>query len=677
MQEKKFTLKKKKGILNKKYAQGGEKSVKAWLKQRKNRALIYCGLTLLGLCACIMYPHSSDLHMRIVYERGLEKIAENAVWIDIGEGFLEQEEVKGVLNLGSTYENPWFNDYFMMDFDMPKYENIQGMIIFLYRHHGLENFKIPIQCLEIYNRGICVAKYSPEEIYNRFHVIGVRDVSLESSLIITADPEMSPLIEATPLFLEEYNALAKTDGSFYQNVIFAWIVLGMLLIALDCFVERLLQRNRKKTKIHFELEDLLACATLIVVLFMACKSQPFSHGDEDVLMRGVEFFKSHWLPPDLYSKEALGTFSYAGISRLGARSIYYMLAGKTAWIAQFFFHVTNNYRVFNVLLWILLIIAYFCKKKDHPWMAVALFLTPQIWYMHSYVLSDTWDLFLTFVLVYELVEKDSILQKFVEGRYKKQYAAFGLLFCSGLFALLFMAKVNFYIVLLFAFVELVRKWIVTEWERKSGMLIRYIGTAAACFFILFCQNQLYEHFSIGFASKGEKNLAQEYALEDWTPEGFEEQGRAPLKSQGKSYIDVLKEYGKEIGISTWTTGIGSYAWGSLNPAVWYQILLGILYGMMLLMALWYNGKEMGRQGYFDNVLLILFLAIGYFMVVYTCWTSDFQAQGRYVIMLWPIAAYYMRRNERLWKNRVWKACILFCGILGLYSFVFWGIQKLV
>lgn len=647
--------------------------MKKWLKVRKNRILLYILFAVAGLMITVFYPYPSELSLRLVYERGLTSSAENQIWVDYGNGWDVENEIEGLLNLGSTYENQWFDDYFLMDFDLKHVDKIQGMVIFLYRHKGLENFKIPIQCMEVYNRGICIRKYSPDEIYKLFEIQEVESVDLGEELVITADPEESPIMTANDDFVKEFNSFSAIDGCLRQNLIFSWILFGMILVCVDKLAEKTWIAVRQKKKFSIQPEDIVAIAVLAGVIIMAGWSQPFAHGDEDALMRGVEFYKSHWLPPNIYGKDALGTFSYGGYSRLWEKNLFYVIAGKIAWTAQFFFHIIKSFRVFNVAMWLMLTGFYLIKKKEQKWLFFALFITPQIWYLYTYTLSDAWDLFVSIIIIYELAKKESLFNCYLEKEGKRFQQIEGLLLSIGMFFMIFLAKKNFYLILLFAFVELLRRWFASEREKKVPLLLRYVLILCGCFLLLFCQKAIYSHFDIGFVSSGTENLAEAYAMEGYKPS---ERG-GTLNERGQNYFDVLQIYGKEILESLVVTSTGSYAWSTINADLWYQIMIFLLYLCIVGSVLYGNIKEYKIKGFFDDLCLLFFLVFSYLMVVYTCWSSDFQPQGRYLLMIWPIAAYYSRNLKELYESRAYRISLLCCAALSLYSFYCVGIWNLV
>ncbi|MBO5094466.1 MAG: hypothetical protein J6C33_08935 [Lachnospiraceae bacterium] len=647
--------------------------MRKWLKVKRNRILLYILFSVIGLMVTVFYPYPPELSLRLVYERGLTSSAENQIWVDYGNGWDVENEIEGLLNLGSTYKNRWFDDYFLMDFDLKNVDRIQGMTIFLWRHKGLENFKIPIQCMEVYNRGICIRKYSPDEIYNLFEIQNVRAVDLGVELEITADPEESPIMTAKPDFIKEFNAFSAMDGCLRQNLIFSWILFGLILICVDKLAEKIWTAIRQKKKFFIHPEDIVVIAVLAGVIIMAGWSQPFAHGDEDALMRGVEFYKSHWLPPNMYGKDALGTFSYGGYSRLWEKDLFYILAGKIAWMAQFFFRIIKNFRVFNVIMWLILTFFYLIKKNEQKWLFLALFTTPQIWYLHTYTLSDTWDLFVSIIIIYELAEKKSLFNCYLEREGKTFLQIEGLLMGIGMFFMIFLAKKNFYLVLLFAFVELLRRWFAAEREKKTSLLLRYVLILCGCFLLLFCQEAIYRHCNVGFVSSGTGDLAESYAMEGYKPS----ERSGTLEARGQSYFDVLQVHGKGILESLMVTSTGSYAWSTINADLWYQIMIFLLYLFIIGSVLYCNIKEYKIKGLFDDLCLLFFLAFSYLMVVYTCWSSDFQPQGRYLLMIWPIAAYYSRNLKELYESRAYRISLLLCAVLSLYSFYFVGIRNLV
>lgn len=150
-------------------------------------------------------------------------------------------------------------------------------------------------------------------------------------------------------------------------------------------------------------------ACLIVVLtlvtVMAYISHNNAHPDEYVHVAAVEYYKNHWLPPEILSDEIRCTYSPYGVSRLNSDEIYYFLAGKFSWLADnYFLDKYRNNRLFGVVL-LLCILLYTLKNIDGRLVALPFLVSPQVWYLFSYTNSDAFALVATYAAGCQIVRK--------------------------------------------------------------------------------------------------------------------------------------------------------------------------------------------------------------------------------------------------------------------------------
>jgi len=388
-----------------------------------------------------------------------------------------------------------------------------------------------------------------------------------------------------------------------------------------------------------------------------------------VTKKAIDYYLGKWFPPDLRSEGAVGTFSDFGYSRLCEVTWYYLLAGKIGWIISQVIPITTYYRMLNVLLFV--IIACICVKycKKEPWLYLAIGITPQFWYLFSYATSDGWDLFWSFVVMYELAYSESALHKFIEKRSNKPVMT--LLLCGVMFGCVLAAKKNFYIILLFAFIVLLQKLFEGGIENFKPRLIAYIellGVAFTSVGILYIPDfLLYGDLDaktkvVNKAAKLNKHIE------------FVVNKKVTLKKEGLSVFEVIKE--KAPIQKTFQSSVGNYGWLEFGGPTPYVVLMLILSVIVVAMIAFYLFRKKGWYRV-EAFMLPAFVVLMYAIVVYWCWSGDFQPQGRYTMPIYLIVAYYASRVKEIFKNKFFITVSLLLGVLSLFSFAFIGARNLL
>jgi len=133
--------------------------------------------------------------------------------------------------------------------------------------------------------------------------------------------------------------------------------------------------------------QLLASAVLVAV--MAVESRINAHPDEELHLVAGLYFREHWLPPAVGARDTAATYSAWGFSYLDEADIVYLLFGKVAAFGQ---QVGLNpalaMRWFQVLLYWALIAWALARARTFAPMLGFLLLTPQVWYIFSYINGD-------------------------------------------------------------------------------------------------------------------------------------------------------------------------------------------------------------------------------------------------------------------------------------------------
>lgn len=233
-------------------------------------------------------------------------------------------------------------------------------------------------------------------------------------------------------------------------------------------------------------------ACLIVVLtlvtVMAYISHNNVHPDEYVHVAAVEYYKSHWLPPEILSDEIRCTYSSYGVSRLNSDEIYYFLAGKFAWLADnHFLDKYRNNRLFGVFM-LLCILMYALKSVAGRLVALPFLVSPQVWYLFSYTNSDAFALLTTYAAGCQIVREKSALNRYLFQQDVNVSVLYGII--PGFFlGVLLLLKHNYLAFVLFALLCYVCYYFFKiEAEYRKKYLTR-LGVVCLMGVVLFCSKK--------------------------------------------------------------------------------------------------------------------------------------------------------------------------------------------
>lgn len=651
-------------------------------KKRKVRICTYIVSLCVLMLFATLYRPDADLTIRLLFKRESVKLNTHAA-IQMGRG----ENAKVDVQLIGEDSRKRIEAVFRIGDSQLWKEGI----CFLFEGGKPIEESVHLQCIEISNQNMQVRRYSPEEIQELFYLNDIPETYLEQADIVFPVTGENPALIADAEVIEEIDTLLREYKPFSLNLYFAVFLVAVLLIIFEIYADSVrtcrdklvictkqvgnrisrLVLSAKKDIEENSSKYMIFIIVLAVfgVLAVALKGKLYGHPDEDVTKKAIDYYLGKWFPPDLRSEDAVGTFSDFGYSRLNEVTWYYLLAGKLGWIVSQLIPITTYYRMLNVLLFV--IIACICVKhcKKEPWIYLAIGITPQFWYLFSYATSDGWDLFWSFIVMYELAYSESALHKFIEKRSEKPLAT--LLLCGIMFGCLLEAKKNFYIILLFAFLVLLQKLLEGGKENAKQRLIAYFELLGVAFvsvgiryipeFILY-GNLDAKTKVINTLAKASKHVE------------FVVNKKVSLKKEGLSVFEVIKE--KEPIQKTFQSSVGHYGWLEFAGPQPYVILMLVLSVIVVAMITFYLFRKNGWYRV-EAMMLPAFVLLMYAIVVYWCWSGDFQPQGRYTMPIYLIAGYYASRAKEIFKNKFFVTVLLLLGALSLFSFAFIGARNLL
>jgi hypothetical protein len=417
-----------------------------------------------------------------------------------------------------------------------------------------------------------------------------------------------------------------------------------------------------------------AAAALILAMTVASKFN--AHPDEYLHFEAAKYFSTHWLPPALDDPAIEPSLSHYGLSYLQDLDAAYLLIGKfmalvPSWLAS----PEIASRLCYVLLFIVLT-AWLIQRLPKSFAPAVLLISPQIWYVFSYVNGDAWALALSLVIVVQLAEKDSLLSQYLRADDWRTIWRGGLLF-AALLAMLVMAKRNYYLFL--PFIGFVAFWRTFSWEAESRRLhlakkwTVIALAAAALYFPLRTGHEAINRFD---GARLRIEQAEKFAAPKFTPSEIaagEGAQRLNSRSRGVRFSTLLIEH--NWAVQSFQSFCGVYHWMSLSGPPEYYIVAGTLYLALLAFLLAGICRLSRRDAVFAVAILGLMLSV-ILASAYHSWTADFQPQGRYLFPIIPMIAFLFLHYRESLRSRVFNllfACLFACSV---YSFVFIGLKNI-
>ena len=378
---------------------------------------------------------------------------------------------------------------------------------------------------------------------------------------------------------------------------------------------------------------LLGAGILALMVAMATGSRLNVHPDELDHINAARYFITYWDFPALDDPRLAHSFSNYGISYLQQLDIVYFFAGKFAHLILPL--AGKDYialRFFDIFLYAILMVLFLRLPDDRKIAFVPLFITPQLWYVFSYFNGDAFPTFLTFCIVYLAARLDPPVAPLPLTLRDKD--ARRLLYMGLLLGLVVVSKQNFYVFAAFTL----------AFFGVCGLHARNMGAAAKNAAVVFLLAAAI------FGARWGHNVfinrtvrpevptqnAEKYAREDYKPSAQEAGTQfwgLRMRDQGLAYPQLFTVWTWHIW--SFRTSFGVYDYMKIYaPYVYYRYMGYLLWTLMgaLALALIMHG---GRGGTAGVLVFLLFAALTVFQSTWHSWTSDFQAQGRY---LFPIGA---------------------------------------
>lgn len=463
------------------------------------------------------------------------------------------------------------------------------------------------------------------------------------------------------------------------SIVLEAIALFIVLFGLSFYAVRIAQREIE----HGTFCGSLGLAILLpfavvscLILAMALLTKFNAHPDEYLHFETARYFVDHWWPAALNDPVIAPTFSHYGFSYMRDLDASYFLMGKFMALFQGWLATPEiAARLFNVLLFVLLAV-WVAGRLGTSFAPFILLISPQIWYVFSYVNGDAWALFVAMLIVVQLAQQKSALQTYLECKTWSESFQGALLFAL-LLALMIVAKRNYYLFLLF--VAFVAGWTTLTqpgWALRLHFVRKWaiiFLLAAAFFFPARIAHEALNGFDI---PRLQSEQAEKFAASHFKPSEIAAgtgAGRLVLRKQGVSFAALLIERGWLA--ESFQSFCGLYRWMRLKGSDYYYLLMGGLYAALLALLLMRIARLSRRDALFTaGVLATACLVV--LGSAYSSWTADYQPQGRYLFPILPMFALLFHRYREALRSRAFYllfGCLFVCSI---YSFIFTALRNI-
>ena len=413
---------------------------------------------------------------------------------------------------------------------------------------------------------------------------------------------------------------------------------------------------------------------LSLTVIMAIVSSNYSHPDENDHFKVAEYYFDYWMPPAIGDKRVEGTYSPWGVSRLYNLTPLYLFAGKFSnMINELIDNRIIIVRLFNVVLLAIIVMLLLCRSEMN-WVALIIFLCPQMWYIFSYINDDAFPLFISFLIFYQIAYSKSIFNNFLND------SAASKLLCGGiwvglLLGILFISKKNYYSLCAFICSYFLLNIIFENNKKQLFKKYCFVIFIAA---ILFGGRVYYHQFINDFDIPSKTKMLEKYKWEQFKDDTDPEKRHYGyrLKEKGVKVAELITKWEWNWHNRTFNSFVGVY--GHLNifsEAVFYKIYL-LIYTSFIIAMLFITFRYFGIEERLLS-LLVFFLSILLVLAsLHHSWVVDFQAQGRY---LFPIVVMFCFLFFKI-KDKVSKdilnyyTILFFC--LSSYSFVFTALSRI-
>lgn len=448
----------------------------------------------------------------------------------------------------------------------------------------------------------------------------------------------------------------------------------ILLLALYLWLYREMSGASKGQRIAACLFAAGLLGAVFTCVYTGLRSPFWLNPDEYDVKAAVNYYFTHFMPPDIRSDIINDSFPVYGTSRHFEWNLFYFYAAK---LGQFFADPALQMRLFSLIIFTVMAGITLKNIRRHYALLFVLLLTPQVWYIFSYSTSDALDFFAGFLSLYELLEENSMLNRLLREPYRRRHILYyGLL--SVLFIHLLWAKASFYPILVFLFLILLIRLVHREKEERGTLLRKYLILVGLTLGIFVVRYMITDYPYYGFDKLGAvievTERHAEYGYKPSTPPILQAYSMS-FFGKGITLGELLTKYEFHKNLfRTFAGFFGSYAFGEGN---WYYIFMGLLYVLLLGWITWRFIRMKSRQRWQEYGAVMFCCFLQYALIVFNSWFIDFQPQGRYLLPILFFFTYLIARTEQPEKDRLLRGILICTCLMSLFAFWHVGVPNLV
>ena len=531
--------------------------------------------------------------------------------------------------------------------------------------------EIYIEDIQIRVHGETVVKLDAEKIMDNFTPNdGILEMNLTEQGVCLLTKSDQPVLLLTDALREKIDRMAGFMSLL--NLLFYVIVWTFIYWYLFRVLD--IRNDRSYNNLLDAVLGFVGIAAMLLVWNIAFTSAYGGtvHPDEMQTRAAVDYYRTHWIQPDVRSDFVATTVSGYGMTRMSEINLYYLFAGKFANMCGF----TMSFRALGMLMIVILGCFVLKNIKKERYIAILFFATPQLWYLFSYATSDAYDYLFTVFAAYQILAKDSALNKVLRKPFKgKQIPVY--LGVGFIFANLLMAKKTFYVVLLTIFMLLLYRLIFADKKDRKQLFVKYMALLGVTFAVVLVR--YYPDFGYYGLQKGAAvdQVIEATALPEYKPS-------TPAIEQAKSTLlyekgVTLKEFFVDWNFNEelFTNYFGYYGIYSLRAENWYYTLMTVLYiGLFASVGILghHNIRKQKTAG--ESVLRVrltywtmwAMIILMYLMTIYNAYFVDFQPQGRYLFPALPALACQIGLYKEVEDSKLVRTLITAIAVVSLYSF---------
>ncbi len=478
--------------------------------------------------------------------------------------------------------------------------------------------------------------------------LGFKDFSFSSAKsIVNKQKEFPPLFISVAIFLA---------------------LCGLLLWGVFYFPKN------KRNIYHVLIPKLISIFFLFssfLIFNLAWQAEANIHPDENAHIESIKYYSLYSDPPKIGDSRALAAYQAPwAISRLDDIGISYFFSGKFRNSVQLLFdNDTFITRSFNAFLFMLFFVL--SKNKRLLLFLTPLLCTPQIWYLFSYANRGAFVLFISILLAWQLVNKTSALNLFLQSRKTLSHWKKAV-YPGVLLGILAISQTNYVLFILFVFSFL-------AWELLFNINNKKVFIKKCLIFMLigasiYLVRESFDLSTNGF-NKAEKRIAyaEQHAAPNFKPSiasTKESYSGLRLKDKGISYIELF-DPDWDWDKMSFKSFVGFYGYYAEYSPKWYYTYVFLIYVIVFFVILRHAMFKTNWQDKLFAVISITGVFGGLLMSFLFCWTYDFQPQGRYMFPIIPILLVFFWKMFPLWSRHekaIVLSSVIILTLLSFYSF---------